>query len=317
MISPILRILAVLGITAALPLSTEAIELSGSVRTADGDSIAAHITIPRGAPSPGLESHRTGENGRFSIETSGEGILAISASANGYASHEVRGGFTSLRFTLYKLIDVQGRVTDGDGDSLSGAEIRVRYTDSDRRLHLDDGMVAITGNDGAFTVAAAPGQEQFVLDAFAEGRVPQSSRSLGSGSVGSTGVGEGSITSVLIELESQRVSLSGTVTSASGSAISGVPVLIASKPSPNQANDGTGPGAGIIPGGGSAMSGDHPYGSKFTGRVITNSRGRYEAHSIPPGSLAVVAIQHGTVMQPLRFQTSEGDSITADFILPE
>ena len=61
---------------------------------------------------------------------------------------------------------------------------------------------------------------------------------------------------------------------------------------------------------------ERPSGSKFTKRVLTDGRGRYEASGIPPGSLAVVAIRKGTRMTPQRFQTREGGSVTADFVMP-
>lgn len=180
-----------LAIMAALPFAAGAAELSGSVTNADGDPVTARITIRRGPPNPGIETHRTDERGRFSIETPSRGIIAVSASANGYASHEVSGGHSSLRFVLRELMEVEGRVRDSNGAAPPGTEVQVRYVDSERHLRLDDGMTAITDGDGEFVVAAAPGQGRFVVDAFADNWVPQSSAVLGNGSVGSTGVGGG------------------------------------------------------------------------------------------------------------------------------
>ena len=244
---------------------------------------------------------------------SSTGIQAVSASANGYAAHEVRqpsgSALSSLRFVLNELRDIQGRVRDGNGRALSGVEVRVRYLDSDRRLMLDDGMVATTNSSGEFGVAV--GQGRFVLDAFADEWVPQSSSVLGSRFGGGTGVGSGSLENVLIELETRGATVSGRVTSASGSAASGVPVLIAVKLAP-VGSVGTGAGTVSVPG---RLA--RPYGSRITRRVETDSSGRYEAVGLPPGSLAVVAIQKGTVISVQRFTTSEGDAVNADFVLPD
>lgn len=62
---------------------------------------------------------------------------------------------------------------------------------------------------------------------------------------------------------------------------------------------------------------ERPYGASYTKRTVTDSSGRYEAKGLPPGSLAVVAIRRGVRIPVQRFQTIEGDSVTADFVLPD
>ena len=74
-------LLIVLGGIAALPLGTQTITLTGSVRTTAGDPLAARITVLRGAPAAGIETHDTAAAGTFSITTSAAGVQAVSASA--------------------------------------------------------------------------------------------------------------------------------------------------------------------------------------------------------------------------------------------
>lgn len=106
--------------------------------------------------------------------------------------------------------------------------------------------------------------------------------------------------------------MSGRVTSASGSASNGVTVLIAGKPASTRTAEGALPGAVPVPGGT-----ERPYGASYTKRTVTDSSGRYEANGLPPGSLAVVAIRRGARIPVQRFQTREGDSVTANFVLPD
>ena len=60
--------LIVMGGIAALPLAAQTFVLNGSVRTTDGDPLAARITILRGLPAAGIETHDTAADGTFSIE---------------------------------------------------------------------------------------------------------------------------------------------------------------------------------------------------------------------------------------------------------
>lgn len=182
--------------------------LKGDVRTAGGDSLPARITILSNAGGIALDTHDTRDDGTFSVEVEAEGLVAASVSAPGYASQEIdlSGGVPSrsVRFVLRPLQIVQGSVKDSEGRPQTGASVRVRRLGVQRRIHLDDASSAVTDESGAFAVAIpSGGSDRFVVDVEADGWVPQSSGVLDSGSAGNTGVGEGSLESVLISLGSR------------------------------------------------------------------------------------------------------------------
>ena len=177
-------------------------------RRTDGDSLPARITILSNAGGIALDTHDTRDDGTFSVEVEAEGLVAASVSAPGYASQEIdlSGGVPSrsVRFVLNPLQIVQGSVKDSEGRPQTGASVRVRRLGVQRRIHLDDASSAVTDESGAFAVAIpSGGSDRFVVDVEADGWVPQSSVVLDSGSAGNTGVGEGSLESVLISLGSR------------------------------------------------------------------------------------------------------------------
>ena len=76
--------------------------MSGSVRTADGDVIAATITVLAGSLGADETVHETEEGGTFSIEIRA-GAVAAAASATDYSSHEIDLSIRvhrNVRFTL-------------------------------------------------------------------------------------------------------------------------------------------------------------------------------------------------------------------------
>jgi hypothetical protein len=290
--------------------------LKGTVQTADGDRIAARITILRGGSNPGLATHDTDASGAFSIEVDTNGLLAAAASARGYASEEIdlsrgvpSGG---VRFVLRTFRIVQGHVRDANQQPVQGVGVRIRNLNSSRRIHIDDAAVSVTDDSGVFSLAIPAGStDQFVADVFADGWIPLS-KSLGSGAVGNTEVGEGSLESILVSLELQGASLSGRVTSASGATQSDVTVLISVRSQPASTGVGGLPGSG--PGTGPVIT---PFGETFRARIVTDSDGRYAISGLPPGKLAVVAIRPKVRVTPKRFEAVEGGSLVADFVLPD
>ncbi len=289
--------------------------LQGTVQTADGEPLAARVTILSNASGVALDTYDTATNGTFAIEVTEGGLVAAAATATGYASDEIdlANGVPSSRviFVLRPMRVVRGTVTDSSGTPQVGADVHVRSLGSRRRLQVDDASSAATDDSGAFAVAVPwGGSERFVLDVEAEGWVPQSSGVLGSGSVGSTGVSEGSSESVSIALESKGAAVSGKVTSGSGSAQGGVTVLIGVRTQPASTGVGTGPAVG--PGTGPIR----PYGLKFRTRAVTDSDGNYSVSGIPPGTLSVVAIRRGVRIPIQRFRAVGGGSYRANFVLP-
>lgn len=307
----IIIVLALVGIPA------HGATMTGTVRTADGDPIAATVTVLYSSQGVSVDVHRTDENGTFSIEI-GSGAVAVAAKAANYSSHEVdlSGGVpSSVGFTLRPLLFYRGTVTDSAGRAVSGASARVRRVDFDRSILIDSHSSDTTDSDGGFTVAVpSGGPGRFVVDVEAEGWVPQSSNVLGRGSVGNTGAaGDGPSESVRVSLEARGADVRGTVTAPNGSAQSGITVLLSVVVRHPTANEGAAPGGISGPGTGTIR----PYGSTFRARTVTDRRGRYEIRGLPPGNLGVVAIKRGTVMQPRRFQSREGAVLTADFVIPE
>ena len=309
-------ILTAVLLSAVLP--STAATLAGSVRTAGGTSVQARISVLRMSGALILESHDTGEDGSFSIEVSSSGLIAVAASLAGYASEEVSltGGIPSgsLTFTLQPLREVRGTVRDSRGRAVPVSAVTVRRTGGARHIHLDHFREAVTDSDGRFTVRVPGGSIQSALDMVVDGWVPQSLAVRGGGSVGSTGVGEGSSLDVLISLELQGASVSGTVRSPDSSLLPGIRVLAGVRVRHAQTNEATVQGGITGPGTTETI---RPYGRTYRTSTTTDSQGRYSFAGLPPGNLGVVAIRRGTTASPQRFQAGEGDSFTANFVLPE
>lgn len=253
-------------IVAIVALATDAImqgaTLQGSVRTADGDPIAARVTILRSSGGVELDTRDTAADGTFSIEVDSSGLIAAAASAPHHASDEIdlSNGVPSrrVRFVLHELQTVRGTVTDSMGRTVAGAKVSVRGLDLTRRrrLQLDYYAMDETDESGKFHLAIpAGGSVRFVADVEAEGWVPRSSGVLGSGSP----------ESVLVELESRGFSLSGTVSSPSGSDLRHITVLATVKTGPARAGEGA----------------IRPYGRTFRARAVTVRNGRYEIDGLP------------------------------------
>ena len=242
-----------------------------------------------------LDTRDTDADGTFSFEVPSSGLVAAAAAASGYASHEISlsGGVPSGRvtFTLYPLQEVGGTVTDSRGRNVAGVQVRVRRIGTLRHIHLDHYREAVTDSDGSFTVKVPGGRDRYVVDVETDGWVLQSSGVIGSGSR----------QDVLVSLDLVGASVSGKVTSPSGSNLSGTTVLAGVKVSHPTANDGGVPA----------------YGKTYRARAVTDSRGRYRFTGLPPGNLGVVAIKRRMRIQPQRFQSVEGGSYTADFVIPD
>ena len=298
-------------------LSAETTTITGRVRDTNGSPLVARISIFKGPPAPGIETHDTNSSGAFSIKTSGAGIVSVTASASGYASQEVKRPktlpFPPVTFILPALRVIQGHVQDAQGNGLAGIEVTVRYPGSSRMLQIDDGSHSITGDSGAFTLAAPlDGADRFVVDAFPDNWVPQSSHAFGGGAVSSTGVAEDAThRNILIRLDSKGSRVSGSVTSSSGRVLSGVTVVAAVKVQSPRATDRTRPGVIPIPGGVG-----RPFGKKIRKSTLTDSRGNYEIEGLPSGTLGVVALKRGIRIAVQRFTSTEGGRFTADFVIP-
>lgn len=197
---------------------------------------------------------------------------------------------------------------------MAGSEVTVRRQGETRHIHLDHFREAVTDNDGKFTVRVPGGSIRSALDVVADGWVPQSLGVREGGPVGSTGVGESSPLDVLVSLELQGASVSGTASSPDGSPLSGLRVLASVLVRHARTNEATVPNGITGPGTTETI---RPYGRTFRASTTTDSRGRYSFSGLPPGNLGVVAIRRGTTASPQRFQAGEGDSFTADFVLPE
>lgn len=299
-------------------LSADTTTVRGSVRDADGNPLVARISILKGPSTPRIETHDTDSSGAFSIETSAADIISITASTYGYASQEIKRPktvtFPTLTFVLSELHVIQGHVQDASGNGLAGVEVEIRYPDSSRMLQIDDGSRSMTNASGAFTLAAPlNGSDRFVVDAFPDNWVPQSSLALGGGAVSSTGVAEGtSHRNIVIRLDSKGSRVSGRVTSLSGRALSGVRVVAAVKVSTPRVTDGVLPSVVPVPGGVG-----RPFGKKIRKSTLTDGQGGYAIEGLPPGTLGVVAIKRGSRIPVQRFTSIEGGRFIADFVLPD
>lgn len=310
-------IIVLMGFMTLPTLVAQTITITGSVRTADNNPLAARVSILRGPPATGIETHDTSANGTFSIKTSSSGIISVSASAREYASREVRlaeiTSLSGLNFVLHELQMIQGQVRDTRGNSQSNVRVRIRYVDTPRLLRLDDGFSTMTNDSGTFTLKGpASGSDRFVVDALPDNWVPQSSRTLGAGAVGNTGVGgNGARQNILIQLSSKGSRIIGRVTSSSGKALTGISVIASVKVQTPRAIEGAPPGSLPVPGGG-----ERPFGNTLSKSTKTDREGNYEIAGMPAGALGVVALKKGVRVQLRRFTSTEGETLTANFVIP-
>lgn len=267
-------ILVVVSLMTLPTLVAQTVTVTGSVRTADNNPLVARISILRGPPMTGIETYDTGVDGTFSIKTSSSGIISVSASAREYASREVRmaeiNSFSGLNFVLHKLQVIQGKVRDEQGNSQSNVRVQIRYIDTPRLLRLDDGFSTTTNDTGTFILkGAVSGPDRFVVDALPDEWVPQSSRTLGAGAVGNTGIGgNDSHQNILIQLNSRGSRVIGRVISSSGKALAGIPVSASVIVQTPRAIEGSTPGSLPVPG-----SVERPFGNTLKRSTNTDHEG--------------------------------------------
>ncbi|MCY4598108.1 MAG: hypothetical protein OXC19_25330 [Bryobacterales bacterium] len=161
---------------AALPAYSAT--LSGTVQTADGDPIAATVSVLRSSRGVFLETHATDEHGSFSIEA-GSGAIAVAAKAANHASQEfdLSDGIPSrVSSTLHPLRYFRGTLRDARGRTVAGASVRVRNLGTERIIRVDSNSTAVTGGNGEFTIAIPDGgSDRFMADIEADGWIPQPS----------------------------------------------------------------------------------------------------------------------------------------------
>ena len=301
-------------------LGAETIVLSGSVRTMEGTQLATRISILRGSPNTGIETHDTAAEGTFSISTSREGVQVVRAGATGYAGSEIAllpsGPLPSLDFRLAKLRPVEGTVRSLTGVAQAGVPVGVRYIDRRVRMRMDDDAAAVTDENGAFKLlAAGGGGGRFVVDALPDDWVPVSSAILGAGAVGHVGAASGNsaIRDVLVELRAGGAQLAGQVASSAGEVQAGVIVRAVIRTAPDRVDEGSRPGlgTGVVPGG----VADRPFARMFTKVVETGRRGNYAIQGLPAGSLTLTARRIGGKPAVRALQLLDGESVTVDFTL--
>lgn len=158
------------------------VELTGTLRNGNGESISGTVTVIEKGPPLAVSHHPVDEAGAFRIQADAIRGLVVHARAPDHASGEElvppgTSGSVALHFLLPMGQAVEGRVVDAHGNGVPGVALRVRYREPDkptRTVAFD--TEEITDGDGRFKFRNVGTGVPFVVDAHAPSHVATTSR---------------------------------------------------------------------------------------------------------------------------------------------
>lgn len=207
------------------------VELVGTLRNANGESISGRITVIREGPNGVVfANHQIGDEGVFRISSDAKQGLVVFAAAPNHASQEKviptsAAGIVPLTFALPVGQDVHGRVVDTRGNGVSGAALRVRYHEPDKpKRRVAFNAEELTDGDGYFLLYDVGVDVPFVVDVYAEGFVAEYSQQFK--------IADGHDKPLEdIVLKQYGATVLVTVTDKSGEPVSGIEVAMQADPS--------------------------------------------------------------------------------------
>ena len=158
------------------------VEIVGTLQNVNGFALHGKITVIQEVPHLSFTTHEVEEDGLFRFTSDTEGDLVLHATATGHSPAEqviVAGttGVVTASFTLPLGQDVQVRVVDAEGNSVEGAELRVRYYEPDkpfRQVSFD--REERTDGDGYLLLRDVGIDVPFVVDVLTPHHPPISPR---------------------------------------------------------------------------------------------------------------------------------------------
>ncbi|MXY67480.1 MAG: carboxypeptidase regulatory-like domain-containing protein [Acidobacteriia bacterium] len=171
-----------LAVLLALQASGAPVELVGTLRNRNGESISGTITVIEKGPPLVVSHSPVGKTGAFRIHADTAKGLVVHARAPDHASAEElvasgTSGSVALAFLLPVGQAVEGRVVDVGGNGVPGASLRVRYHEPGRPIRtvaLDS--EEITAGDGRFKFRNVGAGVPFVIDVHVRSHVAVTSQ---------------------------------------------------------------------------------------------------------------------------------------------
>ena len=154
----------------------------GTLQNVDGFSLSGQIMVIQEQPNLTFTTHEVDKTGRFKFTSDTEGRVVLHASAIDHpsAEHVIDAGTTgtvTVNFMLALGQDVQVRVVDAEGNSVEGAELRVRYDQPEKpRRRVSFNPLERTDDDGRIVLQDVAIQLPFVVDVLAPNYPPASSK---------------------------------------------------------------------------------------------------------------------------------------------
>ena len=290
-------VLAVAGLCASAVAAGQSVEISGSLRGADGEPLGGTVAIFEEGPDLAVTTYPVESGGDFRISARTRHGILVHVSAEGRPPDERHlppgtSGRLRLDFALPGAQRLSGRVLDSDGRGVAGAAVHARYHEPGRSLrraafhafHRTDG-------DGSFTLRDVGVGVPFFVDVHAVGYRPASfgpmTRERGHANVGNVVLEEEGGT-VVVQLRDR-----------SGSAVSSARVALLADP------------AGYRP----HERGSLLHGRAFHQRTGTDSSGTARFAGVPAGR---VRIHAATPDGEARFQgaVAEKQVLTVPLTVP-
>lgn len=158
------------------------VEIVGILQNVDGFALPGKITVIQEVPHLRFTTHEVEEDGLFRFMSDTEGDLVLHAMATGHPPDErviLAGtiGVVNADFTLPLGQDLQVRVVDAEGNSVEGAELRVRYYEPDKpSRQVSFYREERTDGDGYLLLQGVGIEVPFVVDVLTPHHPPVSSR---------------------------------------------------------------------------------------------------------------------------------------------
>lgn len=171
-----------LALLSALAATGAPVELTGTLRNRNGESISGTVTVVEKGPPLAVSHHPADETGAFRIQADAARGLVVHARAPDHASAEElvppgTSGSVALHFLLPVGQAVEGRVVDAHGNGVPGAALRIRYHEPDKPIRaVAFDTEEITDGDGRFKFRNVGTGVPFVIDAHAPSHVAATSQ---------------------------------------------------------------------------------------------------------------------------------------------
>jgi len=160
------------------------ITVTGSLTNVQGTPLSGTVSVFREVPHFQVTHHEVTEKGTFEFKTDSQGGLILHVSSEGYPSDEVQiqagsAGAQVVNFVLPLGQTITGKVIDGNGRAVVGADVQVRYHEPEkprRHVLLDFGYQ--TDGSGEFQINGVGVDISFFIDVHSPLHFPTTSKKI-------------------------------------------------------------------------------------------------------------------------------------------